>query len=49
MTPFQVKTLIYQHNKYEEEKRKNIEEARKKIEQKAPKKLRRYRLPRGRW
>lgn len=38
MTPFQVQTLIHQHNKHIEEQEKKIEEQKKKIERmKAPK------------
>lgn len=38
MTPFQVETLIHQHNKYVKEQEKKIEEQKQKIERKkAPK------------
>lgn len=45
MSPFQVKTLIHQHNKYEEKKQKEIDEMKKKAERNSPKKAK---LRRGR-
>lgn len=47
MTPFQVKTLIYQHNKHEEEKEKQLEKVQKKYESNSPR-PRRARLRRRR-
>lgn len=38
MTPFQVKTLIHQHNDYVEKENKKIEEQRKRVEKNSPKK-----------
>lgn len=41
MTPFQVETLINQHNKHEEEKKREIEKQTKKAERNSPSKGRR--------
>jgi len=43
MTPFQVKTLIHQHNKYEQEKKDGIEKEKKKLERNSPKRAKLHR------
>ena len=39
MSPLQVETLIFQHNKHEEKKNEEIEKAKKKVEKNSPKRL----------
>lgn len=38
MTPFQVRTLIHQHNKYEEKREKELEKIKKEAERNLTKK-----------
>lgn len=40
MTPFQVKTLIHQHNKYEKDKQEKLEKEKNKAERNSPKRAR---------
>lgn len=48
MTPFQIKTLVYQHNKNEKKQQEEMEKSKKKLDSNSARKSKRASVNRGR-